>query len=142
MAGQIQSQGSEKRKNTVNQEEKLSSGYEFKWLNPGKLIYQEKHMKWEKVLPKINQTFQQRLNELLSYTYNGSPSYIIRRIHHKEQTMTPKDMLELLRLLSAVESWGLSSKQPMPDYLADQLSALTEEIQTHLLSLIKNEESI
>ena len=34
-----------------------------------------------------------------------------------------KDALELLELLSAIESWSFSAKIPLPDYLFDKLDA-------------------
>ena len=47
--------------------------------------------------------------------------------------MTSKqNALELLKLLSALESWSFSSKTPMPDYLLERLSEsinqLTDEV--------------
>ena len=47
--------------------------------------------------------------------------------------MTSKQSaIELLKLLSALESWSFSSKTPMPDYLLDRLcdaiSQLTDEV--------------
>jgi hypothetical protein len=35
--------------------------------------------------------------------------------------MTRQEILELLMLLSAMESWMLASKSTMPDYLHDKL---------------------
>lgn len=38
--------------------------------------------------------------------------------------MNKKEMLDLLRLLSALESWALSRKDgPLPEYLHDEISA-------------------
>ena len=46
--------------------------------------------------------------------------------------MTKAELLELLQLLSALESWGFSIGKNLPDYLHDSLSSkverLTEEI--------------
>ena len=43
-----------------------------------------------------------------------------------------KQVLELLKLLSAIESWSFSSKTALPDYVLERLdiaiSELTEEV--------------
>jgi hypothetical protein len=36
--------------------------------------------------------------------------------------MTKQQILDLMMTLSAIESWGFSSGQRMPDYLQEQLS--------------------
>ncbi len=41
---------------------------------------------------------------------------------HKEQS------LQLLMLLAALESWAFSTKNPLPDYLHDDLSRLSGEL--------------
>jgi hypothetical protein len=46
--------------------------------------------------------------------------------------MTKEQTLELLKLLSAMESWSFADKHALPDYLYDKLSdameVLTKEI--------------
>lgn len=47
--------------------------------------------------------------------------------------MTRKDLLEILCLLSAIESWGFSSKQMFPDYLLDDLCRIVNHLKDELL---------
>ena len=46
--------------------------------------------------------------------------------------MTKEQMLEIIKLLSALESWSFSAGQRMPDYLFERLdksiNELTEEV--------------
>lgn len=46
--------------------------------------------------------------------------------------MTKEQALELIKLLSAIESWGFANKQMMPDYLHESLQSamdmLTKEV--------------
>lgn len=46
--------------------------------------------------------------------------------------MTKQQALDILLLLSAIESWGFSNKQMFPDYLHDRLTTtiglLSEEV--------------
>ena len=37
--------------------------------------------------------------------------------------MTKEDILEIIKLLSALESWGYSNKQMLPDFLQDSLTS-------------------
>jgi hypothetical protein len=37
--------------------------------------------------------------------------------------MTKEDILEIIKLLSALESWGYSNKQSLPDFIQDNLSS-------------------
>lgn len=37
--------------------------------------------------------------------------------------MSKKEILELLKLLSALESWALSQKEPIPDYLFEKMDS-------------------
>lgn len=48
--------------------------------------------------------------------------------------MTKKELLKLLRLLSALESAALVSKQLFPDYLFDQLTDATEILEREILT--------
>ena len=48
--------------------------------------------------------------------------------------MNKKEMLDLLRLLSALESWAMSDKdRSLPDYLHDQLTESVELLATRIL---------
>lgn len=48
--------------------------------------------------------------------------------------MNKKEMLDLLRLLSALESWALSRKDgPLPEYLHDQISSSVEVLENGIL---------
>ena len=40
--------------------------------------------------------------------------------------MTKSEALKALKLLSALESWSFSTKQPMPDYLHEDLCNMVE----------------
>lgn len=42
--------------------------------------------------------------------------------------MTKKDHLDLIMLLSALESWAYAEGKKMPDYLSDDLSAALEKL--------------
>ena len=41
--------------------------------------------------------------------------------------MTKEQALEIIKLLSAVESWSFSAGHMLPDYLHDRLSAIVED---------------
>jgi len=47
--------------------------------------------------------------------------------------MTPPDLLKLLRLLSALESWAFSTKTALPDYLHDDLGAMITRLEEEIL---------
>ena len=47
--------------------------------------------------------------------------------------MTTKDLLALMRLLSVLESWAMSQKEPMPCYLGDDIGALITKIEDEIL---------
>ena len=47
--------------------------------------------------------------------------------------MTKPDLLEIIKLLSALESWGLSQKEPFPDYLHDRLLDTIEKLSKEVL---------
>ena len=47
--------------------------------------------------------------------------------------MDKKDLLALMRLLSALESWSLSAGQRLPDYLHDDLSRMVEWLEEQIL---------
>ncbi|MFM7011489.1 MAG: hypothetical protein ACKO0Z_19530 [Betaproteobacteria bacterium] len=50
--------------------------------------------------------------------------------------MTKADYLELLLLLSALESWGFSAQSRLPDYLEDRLSVLIAKLSDAVLEQI------
>lgn len=47
--------------------------------------------------------------------------------------MTQHEILGLIKLLSAVESWSFADKHQMPDYLLEQLEACLEVLEKELL---------
>lgn len=47
--------------------------------------------------------------------------------------MNRADALAMIRLLSAIESWGMAQNAPLPDYLHDQLHATLESLEAIVL---------
>ena len=47
--------------------------------------------------------------------------------------MDKKDLLALMRLLSALESWGFSSGNRLPDYLHDDLCKMVTLLEAEIL---------
>jgi len=47
--------------------------------------------------------------------------------------MTKQQLLDLLMLLSALESWGFSEGKPIPDYLLERLIENVESLRTEML---------
>ena len=47
--------------------------------------------------------------------------------------MTTTELLALMRLLSALESWGLGAQKTLPDYLHDDLSVAIGRIEEEIL---------
>jgi hypothetical protein len=47
--------------------------------------------------------------------------------------LTKKEILDILMLLSALESWGFSSKTILPDYLHDRINESAVRLATVLL---------
>ena len=47
--------------------------------------------------------------------------------------MTKKQMLDLMRLLSALESWAMSRNERLPDYLHEQIANSTETLEGYIL---------
>lgn len=47
--------------------------------------------------------------------------------------MTKPEALDMLMLLSALESWAFSQKAMIPDYLHDRLSAAVEGLRAEVL---------
>jgi len=48
--------------------------------------------------------------------------------------MKKTDAIKMLRVLSALESWGLAHKCTLPDYLHDQLQDCLETLEKELLN--------
>jgi hypothetical protein len=53
-------------------------------------------------------------------------------IRDREVAMTKEQMLQIIKLLAALESWGFAEKNSLPEYLHDQIDesikALTKEL--------------
>ena len=47
--------------------------------------------------------------------------------------MTKPELLDLLQLLSALESWSFSTGKPLPDYLEDRLLNAVEILRREVL---------
>ena len=47
--------------------------------------------------------------------------------------MTTQELLKLMRLLSALESWAFSTKTALPDYLHDDLGAMITRLEEEIL---------
>ena len=47
--------------------------------------------------------------------------------------MTKKDKLDILMLLSAIESWGFADGKPMPDYLHEGIDSLMDKLRNEVL---------
>lgn len=47
--------------------------------------------------------------------------------------MSKMQMLEIIKLLSALESWSFSTAKPLPDYLFDRLDNLIVELTDQIL---------
>ena len=55
--------------------------------------------------------------------------------------MTKTEMLAMMRLLSALESWSMAKGDGMPDYMRDQLTDMVEILEREILDKneVKNE---
>lgn len=51
----------------------------------------------------------------------------------QKEHMDKKDLLAMMRLLSALESWSFSAGQRLPDYLLDDLNRMTGLIEGEIL---------
>jgi hypothetical protein len=47
--------------------------------------------------------------------------------------MTKEQLLELIKLLSAVESWSFSAKATFPEYLYDKIDLAMKELSAEVL---------
>jgi hypothetical protein len=48
--------------------------------------------------------------------------------------MTKKEMMQLMQVLSALESWGFCNQQRIPDYLPDRLLQCVEVLEREILN--------
>lgn len=48
--------------------------------------------------------------------------------------MSKRELLEVVKLLSALESWSFSAAKPMPDYLFERMDSLIVELSEQLLN--------
>jgi hypothetical protein len=49
------------------------------------------------------------------------------------EVMTKEQLLELIKLLSAVESWSFSAKSELPEYLYDKIDLVMKELSAEVL---------
>lgn len=47
--------------------------------------------------------------------------------------MTKQELLEIIKLLSALESWSFSSGTKLPQYLLEELERVSERLEKELL---------
>lgn len=47
--------------------------------------------------------------------------------------MTKKEILDQLRLLSALESWAMSRSERLPDYLCEQIASVSKVLEEYIL---------
>ena len=47
--------------------------------------------------------------------------------------MTKEQALEIIKLLSALESWGFATNQRIPDYLHEQLCSAIDQLTVEVL---------
>jgi len=48
--------------------------------------------------------------------------------------MTTPDLLQIMRLLSALESWGFHGDKPIPDHLSDQITSALDLLEREILA--------
>ena len=65
---------------------------------------------------------------MLDSTHNFANSRFI-----KEDAMTKQDQLDIIKLLSALESWSFSTGSKFPDYLGEQLVDAIEKLSKEVL---------
>lgn len=51
----------------------------------------------------------------------------------QKEHMSKKELLAMMRLLSALESWGFSSGNRLPDYLHDDLCRMVTWLEAEIL---------
>ena len=67
---------------------------------------------------------------------NGIPKASLMLLQMKADSrcgLTKQEMLSIMRLLSALESWGFSNKQTLPDYLLDDIQKNVELLEREIL---------
>ena len=47
--------------------------------------------------------------------------------------MSKEELLQIIKLLSALESWSFSSKTPIPDYLFERIDTMLERLEEEVL---------
>lgn len=66
--------------------------------------------------------------------HHGAAAFCGWQVPNKEgKPMTTPELLDLMRLLSALESWAMSKKEQMPDYLHDSISRNVERVERYIL---------
>ena len=50
--------------------------------------------------------------------------------------MTTIELIGLIKLLSAIESWAMSQKEPLPDYLHDDISEALTNLTDQILKKV------
>ena len=56
--------------------------------------------------------------------------------------MNKAQMLEVIKLLSALESWSFSASKPMPDYLFDRMDSVISELSDQILLVDLDAENV
>ena len=51
----------------------------------------------------------------------------------KENEMNKQDYIELIKLISALESWSFAEKHRLPDYLLEKIADSLEKLQAEVL---------
>ncbi len=49
--------------------------------------------------------------------------------------MNKAQMLEIIKLLSALESWSFGAANPLPDYLGDRMDSVISELSEYILKV-------
>ena len=47
--------------------------------------------------------------------------------------MTKQDYIEIIKLLSALESWSFAEKHRLPDYLLENIASFMEKLEAEVL---------
>ena len=66
--------------------------------------------------------------------HNHQPRYRSGSGETLGEMMTKQDKLDILMLLSALESWGFSTKSMFPDYLHERLGAAIDLLRGEVLN--------
>jgi len=80
---------------------------------------------------------EEELNSV-GYTYEKTDNTVNESIldvqKRNYETMTKRESLEILLLLSSIEAWSLNATPLLPDYLHDELSEKKEQLTNFILS--------